>query len=77
MGCSISVLSGVAACYLLLMLTAGGSSDDVRRCGDVLGIPDMRGQIFPGSSSQGQMAALELPNVGYATNADHGMGCGA
>lgn len=45
-------------------------------CGDVLGIPDMRGQIFPGSHTQGQMAALELPNVGYATNADHGMGCG-
>ena len=22
-----------------------------------------------------QLAALVLPNVGYATNADHGMGC--
>jgi hypothetical protein len=45
-------------------------------CGDVSGIPAMRGQINSGSNAQGQMAALELPNVGYATNADHGMGCG-
>ena len=29
-------------------------------------LPEMR---------EAQMAALKLPNVGYATNADHGMGC--
>ena len=28
-----------------------------------------------GHSFIGKLAALALPNVGYATNADHGAGC--
>jgi sialate O-acetylesterase len=35
-------------------------------CEDVFEIPQLR---------EAQMTALELPNVGYATNADHGKGC--
>jgi sialate O-acetylesterase len=37
------------------------------------GIAPMRGQIIEaGIEAEGQMAALNLKNVGYATNADHG-----
>jgi len=35
-------------------------------CGDVQSIPEVR---------EAQMAAVKLPKVGYATNADHGAGC--
>jgi sialate O-acetylesterase len=36
-------------------------------CGD--------GELIAKMRTKGQMSALSLPNVGYATNADHGAGC--
>merc|ERR1719293_625046 len=33
------------------------------------------GDLIPQMRTFGQMSALELPKVGYATNADHGAGC--
>ena len=36
-------------------------------CGD--------GELIAEMRTLGQMAALALPRVGYATNADHGAGC--
>ena len=36
----------------------------------------MRGQLGVPPADAGQMAALQLPNVAYATNADHGNACG-
>ena len=36
----------------------------------------MRGQLGVAPADAGQMAAMQLPNVAYATNADHGNGCG-
>jgi hypothetical protein len=33
------------------------------------------GELIAEMRTLGQMAALRLPKVGYATNADHGAGC--
>jgi len=33
------------------------------------------GELIAEMRTNGQMSALSLPNVGYATNADHGAGC--
>ena len=43
---------------------------------DQSGIAPMRGQLGVPVGRAGQMAAMQLPNVAYATNADHGNGCG-
>ena len=43
---------------------------------DQSGIAPMRGQLGVPTAEAGQMAAMGLANVAYATNADHGNGCG-